>query len=287
MPPLLILVLVFIFLFGLFWGGTLIAQGYLYQQPTGQLPARAAVAAALVGSFLAGWVMIDKKNPGKYDTFFEFAPYSTTTFNEFQAVRWQADPVAAVKGKQDFKKDEKGNPVEKVSKFKRGPGAKAPFTEEGTGKAFVLNDADIMTAAIILKPDEGASPTRFNAVLRKDARTGALTYPPKGDEKRRFEEENGSRYVLLDQPGVLYVPSTGVVVGALALNFLLFVVWFVAFWPVLRFSWGHALGLTAMFGLVTMLVVMPLLFKPNRQKPGPVAAAGMAIPGAVSAFHPV
>ena len=55
------------------------------------------------------------------------------------------------------------------------------------------------------------------------------------------------------------------------LNLLLFVAWFVAFWPILRFTVGHALGLAAVMGLVTMLLVMPLLFKPNRAAKGPEA----------------
>ncbi|MDB5309604.1 MAG: hypothetical protein JWO38_3806 [Gemmataceae bacterium] len=260
MTLLLTFLLVTFALFALFWGGTLVAQGYLYQQPTDRLPLRAAAAAALVGAFLTFWVWVDKRSPGKYDTFFEFAPYSTTTFTEFEAVRWTRDPAAGAK-KVEFKKDAKGGPAETTARFKRAPGGATPkFVEERTGREFKLNDSDTMTAALLLKGPDGGAPVRFKADLKEDKRTGGLTY----SGERRFTEENGSRYVRGDQLGVLYVPSNSVVVLALLINFLLFVVWFAAFWPVLRFGVGHALGLAAVFGLVTMLLVMPLLFKPNR-----------------------
>ena len=262
----LTLVLVTVALFALFWGGGLVAQGYLYQQPADRLPLRAAAAALLVGLFVASWCWLDKRNPGKYDTFFEFASYTKQEFGEFTAVRW-----SAVGGK--LKKDAQGNPTETTVKFKRQAGSKfGAFVEEGTGHPFKLNDSTMMTAAVVLKPDEGAEPIRLNADMTKaDPQKDDA---PKYTAERKFTEVNGSRYVTADQIGVLYVPSTGVVVLALLLNFLLFVVWFAAFWPVMRFSWGHALGGAAVFGLVTMLLLMPLLFKPNRApKAAPEAAA--------------
>jgi hypothetical protein len=265
---LLILVLVTLVLFGLFWGGSLIAQGYLYNQPADQLPLRAAAAALLVGSFLTVWCWIDRRNPGKYDTFFEFAPYSTKEFPEFEAIRW-----TAVAGQ--FKKDEQGNLIETPpTKFKRAPGGKtAVFVEEGSGQPFKLNDSRMMTAALLVKVDEAGEPVRFNAVLKE------RTSVPQYTDERRFNEVNGSRYIMADETrlGTVFVPSTGVVAAALLLNLAHFAVWFVACWLILRFGWGHALGFATVFGLVTMLLVMPLLFKPNRTPrtpaPAPVAAA--------------
>jgi hypothetical protein len=251
--------LVTLALFALFWGGSLVAQGYLYQQPAEHLPARAAVAALLVGLFLTVWVWIDKRNPGRYDTFFEFAPYSTLEYSEFTAVRW-----TAAGGK--LREDAEGKRIETAVRFKRRPGAKTnPFVEEGTGQSFKLNDSTMMTAAFLVPVDEGGEPVRFDADLKK----GAI---PEYTPERRFTEVGGSRYIVAQTPeqlGVMYVPSTSVVVISLLLNFLLFVVWFVALWPVMRFGWGHSLGFAAVLGVVTMLVVMPLLFKPNRVPKAP------------------
>ncbi len=270
----LMFVLVAIALFGIFWGGSLVAQGYFYQNPAERLGIRAAVAALLVGGFIAFWVWVDKKNPGKYDTFFAFAGESTREFAEFEAVRWHFDP--STKG---MKKDAQGNSAETLVKFKRVPGGKtATFAEEGTDKKFATHDTDMMTAALLVKNDDG-SPTRFNAEMKPDKRTGAMNYVSDLNE-RRFVEEKGSRYIKAAKPGTMYVPSGGAVAIALLLNFTLFAVWFVAFWPILRFSMGHAFGFAAICGLIVMLLIMPLLFGPNRKTERAPEGASRAMIGA-------
>lgn len=252
-------VLVTIALFGLFWGGSLVAQGYFYQNPADRLGIRAAIAALLVGGFISFWIAIDKKNPGKYDTFFAFAGETTREFTEFEAVRWQVD--LATKG---MKKDAQGNPAETNVKFKRVPGGKtATFVEEGTDKKFATHDTDMMTAALLVKGDDGTA-ARFNAEMKADKRTGVMNYVSDQNE-RRFVEEKGGRYIKAVKPGTMYVPSGGVIAISLLLNFALFVVWFIAFWPVLRFNVAHSLGFAAAGGLMMMLLILPLLFGPNRK----------------------
>src|SRR5581483_8442240 len=179
----LILAMIVVALFALFWGGGLLAQGYLYSQPADRFPLRAAAGALLVGIFLTLWCWIDKRSPGRYDTFFEFAPYETRTFDEFEAVRWLADAAAAVKGKTEFQKGADGQPVEKVAKFKRCAGGKAAaFLEEGTGNHFELSGTpkgggtQFLTVALLVRPEPGADPIKLKADLKKDERIGALTY---------------------------------------------------------------------------------------------------------------
>jgi hypothetical protein len=278
---LLMLVMIVVALFALFWGGGLVAQGYLYSQPADKFPLRAAAGALLVGIFLTLWCWIDKRSPGRYDTFFEFAPYETRTFDEFEAVRWTADPAAAVKGKTEFQQKD-GQPVETVTKFRRvGGGKSGTFVEDGTANHFELSGTPkgggppTMTVALLVRPEPGADPVRLKADLKKDERIGALTWAP-GPE-RRFTEENGSRYVNAYQMGVMYVPSSGVVATALLLNFAHFAVWFLAFWLLMQFRWTHALGFAVAMGLLTMLVVMPLLFKQVRKPPPPPAAEKAAL----------
>ena len=60
---LLILFLITLLLFTLFLGGSLVAQGYLYQQPAERLPLRALSGAVLVGAFITIWVSIDRAAP--------------------------------------------------------------------------------------------------------------------------------------------------------------------------------------------------------------------------------
>jgi hypothetical protein len=288
---LLTLALATLALFALFWGVSAVAQGYLYNEPADRLPLRALAAALAVGSFLALWATIDKRNPGKYDTFFEFASYTTTDFQEFDAVRWSVDPTTP-RSKPGFRKGANGEPAETVTKFKRAGGNKsAPFQAEKTGESFRLNTSTTVTAAILLPGPDGTA-SRFTAEMQVPDASGKLVpLKPdmlKGDPKgvvyapnTRFMEVSGSRYVqakqLDEHKGVLFVPSSGVVFVALLLNLGHFVVWFLAIWLLLRFGWGHALGAAAAAGLVTMLVILPLLFKPNRtpQVPVPVKETGV------------
>jgi hypothetical protein len=263
---LLVFLLLLVGLFALFLGGGLLAQGYLYQNPAERMPLRSAAGAVLVGGFVTFWMWVDQRAPGRYDTFFNFSPHTTVEFNEFEAVRWMGSG-----GK--LKLDAGGKPTETTTRFHRVPGGKGQFLEDGTGEPFKLSGStssgsQYMTGAIRIKGPDDTGPVRYNATLKEDPNTKTKTYTP----EVKFEEEKGSRFVTADKLGTLYVPSTGTVVGALLLNFLLVVVWLVAFWPILRFSLSHALVFAASLAIVTMLAVMPLLFKQNRvAKPAPGA----------------
>lgn len=258
--------------FALFWGGSLVAQGYLYNQPADMLPLRAAIAAVLVGGFITMWVAIDRRTPGKYDTFFEFAGERTHENSEFEAIRWQAIPSGNKIGFK--KKDQSEEKVEITSRVKRTSGKSGGFVDELTGKTFALNGSmpdgtQYLTGAVIAR-DEDGNPVRFNADVKEDDRSGAIYV----GEVPTFKEPKGTRYIRGDQMGRVIIPSTGTVALALLVNAMLFVVWFIAGWPILRFNWGHALGLAAVFGLLSMLVLMPLLFKQHRtpKEPAPASA---------------
>ncbi len=264
MTLLLVFVLLVVGLTAMFLGITVVAHGYLYQDPAPRLPIRALIGGLLLGGFLTLWATIDKSRPGQYDTFFNFVPYTTIEFTEFEAVRW---PIG---GDRHFKKDASGKDVEVIVKFKRGVGGKgAPFVEEGTNEAFKMNTGDYMTGAIRVKGPDDSEPVRYKAMVNENPRTKAKEYAP----ERRFVEEKGSRYVEAVQPGTLFVPSTGTIVVSLLLNFALLLMWLVVTWPVLRYAFIHALGLTAVGALVTMLALMPLLFKFNRPTPKPAPGA--------------
>ena len=267
---LLILILSTLALFALLWGGSLIAQGYFYNEPTSHLPYRALAAAVLMAVFLTFWVWLDRRAPGKYGTFFEFSPYTTTTFNEFEAMRWRAVPGSGAAGKKlELMKGPDGKPVETVLKIRRKDGNKqGPFVTP-ENKEFVLQEGGAMTGALSVKLPDSEAPVRFNADVKEDPRVGTLVYET---PDRRFTEDRGSRYILGNQMGIVYIPSTGAVFVALFVNLLHFVLWLVALWLILRFSFGHALLFAIILGLTTMLVAMPLLFKPHRAAPAAQAA---------------
>ena len=272
MVLLLVVLMLLLGLFALFLGGGIVAQGYLYQNPATRMPLRALVAAALVAGFIALWMLLDQRSPGRYDTFFNFSPHTTVEFQEFEAVRWMG-----AGGK--LKLDEKGNPTETTVKFKRATGgAGTQFLEEGTGNKFELQGttaggAQYMTGAIRVKAADDPEPVRYYATLKEDTRSKEKMYT----QERRFVEEKGSRYVEAHKPGTLFVPSTGTIMVSLLLNFVLLVVWVVAFWPILRFSLGHAIVFGLSLALVTMLAVLPVLFKQNRIPKAPAPAPATAI----------
>jgi hypothetical protein len=270
----LLWLLVVLVLFALFWGGGLLAQGLWYQEVADLFPLRAIGAAVLVGSYLTLWVALDRRAPGKYDTLFEFAPEEQVPFEEFEAIRW----VAVEPPK--LKLDESGQPVEVVTRFRKDVGNRGEaFVAVGSGEPFRLNGVNrngeaFMTVALRVQLDDSGEPIRFNAVLQEDP-PGVPAYAS-GFEGRRFIEAGGERYIFADQLGIIHVPTPQVVAVSLVLNILLFVVWFIALWPILQFLPSHAAGLTLAFGFATMLIILPLLFQPNRQPPPappPAAAA--------------
>lgn len=234
----------------LFWGLGLFVQGALYSEPTDRLPVRAVVAGLLVALVLTGWTRLNTRasHPDKYGTLFEFNPTAVREVTAFDAIR------------RLRVKDETGKPKEVVVPFRfqtgTGTGA-ARFVDPATGQDFRRATSDYMTVAVLV-PD-GDAKTRF-AAAEADG-TYALA-----DGNAVFREENGRRTMTDENMSHMQVPSTSAYVVAVLVNVMHFVAWFVAFWPVMRFTVGHALGLTALFGGVSLLVLMPLLFQLNAVK---------------------
>lgn len=265
-----------------FWGTTRFLQGYLYSEPAGRLPVRALVAGAVVGGFITLWTFVNTRasTENKYGTFFDFNPVGEKGVTAFEAVR--RFPKMDERGRFTAEGDEK------TVAFKRKVGGLAGEFVDAAGAPFKLTGSGMpetgrqyLTVALIV--DEGDDrKTRFNA--RIDPRN-PNSYAPVagGGGNHQFVEERGSRHLDGDSPAVVYAPSRIAVFAALALNGLLFVAWFAAFGPVLRYSSGHALGLAAACGTATLLVLMPLLFKLNKQKAAPVVPAGVVVPAGPAA----
>jgi len=243
----------------IFWGLSLFLQGYLYSMPASRLPLRALVGGLAVACFLTVWVFINTRaeSENKYGTFFEFNPTGAKEITQFEAVRYGVST-----------KDEK------VVPFKVQTGSKAAKFVDAEGKEFKLADSGggyITTALNVIEPD--GKKTRFDAEMRADPDPRVVGKVYSTDNKL-FKEKGGSRYLEGETPNLVFAPSGAALFLAIALNVLMFVVWFVAYWPILQYLPGHAIGLAFVFGLVTMVVLMPLLFKLNKPKP---AGAGAAV----------
>lgn len=231
------------------WGLALFLQGYLYNEPADKLPLRAAVGGLAVGCFVTGWVYVNTRadRENKYGALHQFTPEGRTEVGGFDAV---------------YKSRRGGEATEQTTAYKKRIGPRGLPEFASTDAVFKLNTADHITAAIIVTDGQPA-PARFDAVLKPDG----WTYD---GEKKTFREVGGKRYIEGDEPGVIVAPSGSAMWAAVALNVLLFVVLFAVFWPVLRFGPGHAVGLSVVFGLAILLVLMPLLFGLNKLPPAVV-----------------
>ena len=239
-------------LFAFFWGLALFLQGYLYSQIADRLPIRAAVSALLVAAGLTGWTMLNVRasHRDKYGVLIGFdrmmTPTTTKDVPEFEAVR-----ELQVKGPD-------GKPKEQTVKFVWD--GRDKFVEPDSKLKFELNSGTYMTSALLV-PGEGG-PARFEAV-RVNGR-----YTP----EKVFQDPAG-RSIEGTAPHVMQVPSPGAMLAGFLVNAGAFVLWLVALWLGMRFALGHAAGLAAVFGLATLVVLMPLLFNANTPKPGLAAAA--------------
>lgn len=230
------------------WGLSLFLQGYLYSVPAPSLPLRSLTAALFVSCFLTAWTYLNTRAEfeNKYGVLLEFNPTGAKDITEFEAVRY----LSASK-------------EEKTVPYKLQAGAKPPTFADAEGNKFKLADAGQGYVTVALVVPDGGNKIRFDAEMRDDPRVGKIYT----SETKQFKEKGGSRYLEGEAPTQYFAPSTATLLYAVGLNILLFVVWFVAFWPILQYLPGHAIGLAAFFGIVAMIVLMPLLFKLNKPKP--------------------
>lgn len=244
-------------IFVLLWAGSLLIQPYLYSEAADRLPLRAAVGGLALGCFLTAWTFVNTRadSPDKFGTFFEFNPTASREVTEFDAVR------------RLNRKGPDGQWAEETVTFKRVPGREVGFGEGGDpAHRYTPNTSGFMTVAVLLPEPGGGTKTRFDAALDPKGQSYLA-----GSEKV-FQEKGGRRYVEVDAPALVYAPSRWAALGALALNLAHFGLWFLVLWPVMRYEPGPALGGAVVFGLVTMLAVMPLLFNSNRPPAAGVVA---------------
>jgi len=227
----------------MFWGLSLFLQGYLYSEPADKLPLRAIVAGLFVALFMTGWTYANTRasHKDKYGTLFEFAPGEVRPISEFEGVR-----------RYNIKELD-GKWREEMVKFTRPPGGNTFYETNAPEKQFELSKSTYVYIALIV-PDGDAKVRLETPVSEK------FVYE---DPERFYREPDGKRYLEGTDPQRMVIPSAGAYATALALNAGLFLVWLAAFWLVVRFSIGHSLGLTAVFGGIVLFVVMPLLFNSN------------------------
>ena len=224
----------------LLWGGSILLQGWMYQNPADRLPIRAVVCGTVFAVFITFWCYIDSKNPGRYDTVFEFSPLEITDFDEFESV------LKNTSGK------------EKITTFKKQHGSKGSTSEfaDAKNQPWKKNTSDAQVVAILIKEKDKAEPTRFDAKL--DAKGN---FPA----EIRYTDAAG-RWMGADTLGRVYRSKTGVLFANIFLNVFHFVLWWMILWVGMRFNLWHALGLAMVIWPFVMIAVQPVLFTQTRTK---------------------
>jgi len=228
--------------------GTLLIQGYLYNEPVGGMSWRAPAVGAVAGLFFALWCWIEAKAPGRYDVLWNFTPRETQEFDKFWSERTTGPTKTEILYHKEH--DNRGR-VE---------------YRDADGRPWRRSDNGIMTAIIV---EEDGQKTRFEAPLNPD---GTFKLVP--NEPMQYVEVGGSRAMAEVALGQVTRTRSSLLWGNLLLNLAHLLVWFLAFWLLLEFQWSHALGLAAIFWLVFALTIWPVLQgyvrQANRQPTTPV-----------------
>jgi hypothetical protein len=213
--------------------GTLLIQGYLYNEPVGGMSWRAPAVGAVAGLFFGLWCWIEAKAPGRYDVLWNFSPRESQEFDQF----WSERTTGPTKTEILYRKE-------------RDNRGRVEY-RDADGRPWRRSDNGIMTAIIV---EEDGRKTRFEAPLNPD---GTFKLVP--NEPMQYMEVGGSRAMSEVALGQVTRTRSSLLWANLLLNLAHLLVWFLAFWLLLQFQWSHALGLAAIFWLIFSLTIWPVL----------------------------
>jgi len=235
------LLLVFLFLaFVLIlflWGGSMVLQGWLYQDPAERMPQRAAVCGASLALFLTLWCFIDSRTGGKYDTIFEFTPYDVSDHDSFDAIMTDAN----------------GNESKSTYRKRSGTGGATTDFVDTNNQPWKKVTSDKMCVAVEIRDKDKPEAVRFNATLDPK---GNLV----GDSTQLRYVDAGGRYTTASTLGRVYRRKLGLLIGNIILNLVHLLLWWAALWYGMRFLFWYAFGLAVALWVFIMLAVMPVLF---------------------------
>jgi hypothetical protein len=163
----------------------------------------------------------------KYDvnTLFNFTSSSEKPFDSFYSIR---------NGKEThYVKDKR----------------KGAFVDD-QGKPWRWNDSEGVVDTITVV--EGDNRLIFKADLASGGK------PKDAGKAVRFLEEGGTGwYIASDDLGIIAKAQAGRTFLMVFINFVHFVVWFLAIWLLLEYQWPHAFLLALPFWAATTLIVLP------------------------------
>ena len=232
-------------LLALLWGGTLFLQGYFYTEASTAIFWQAPVAAVVLTLFYGLWCLLDYNAAGArpgylpYDTIFSFSADETKPTKDNK-------PVERLWAVLKSGKSEKKVPYKRWPVLEAGRATYPYFREEaggGKGERWPVDKA------VAIDVPEDGDVVRYE-LAKADSAEYRLFVSPEGWTIKEYNSGPTGQPEAF-RPGLL--------LGNLLLNFGHFALWFLCLWLLLRFQWGHALGLGFVMWLVMTLLVVPMM----------------------------
>lgn len=224
----------------LLYAGALFLQGYIYTEPSEGLFWQAPAAAAALTLFLGLWTLLVANSstaaPGDnpYDTLLRSSPKEELT----------RDPVPEI-----------------VAIHKNGQEVTYKLLKQPTGRGEYLDKA----AQARGEPHPPAyNPDNVKALrLKHNNQDLVFELRPTDTGANRHFVNPATGYTIVEYDGGPtgrpYLFRWSRLLVNLFLNFFHLALWFLCFWLLLRFQWGHALGLAFALWAMFTLVFLPML----------------------------
>jgi hypothetical protein len=257
----LILIGVLFFLSVLLWVGTLFFQGLIYNEPAPDLYWRGPASGAALTALAALWCLLAYRGFDPHtdtqlplDTIFRFQPKQTVYVDKLWSVKKNAENPILFTKRVTSSQPTIGQPSGRPSTEKQiGMPAPSEF-RDADNVPWTRADTTGITEAILI--EEAGQKVRFEPKLTSD---GNFT---KADAFPGYYEANGRR--VMDQLGQVTIFLYGRWLLNIFFNVLLFGLWFVCLWLILRFQWPHAFGLAVAFWVAMTLFLLPMLLDRTR-----------------------
>jgi hypothetical protein len=224
---------------------TLWIQGYLYNEPTGEMYWRAPAAGAGVLVALAIWVWSDYRAPGRYQVFW-YGGESSERQAPYPEIR-----TVNVDGNEE------------VYHFSKGARGEGQYRTKG-GKPLTARPPQI----IVHEGDE--------KVVYEPDRDANGNFKP-SDDGYVYYRDPKDRTLVEGQFYYRSTPRRSWMLVGFVLHALLLIAWFLGLWLLLHFQWAHALGQAAVLWVLMLMFVMPPLLsraeEVARQRAAPKAQA--------------
>jgi hypothetical protein len=242
-------------LIALLWAGTYFFQGYIYTEPSQGLYWQAPAAGALMAAGFAIWCFTVALYPGANPS-----NIPIHVLHKFSAKVDMFEPLKPARKlwaiKSDRRKTGDDKDGEKIEYDLDRVNQKQFRYLDTSVPRRPWNSQDVI--AVEIKTDDG-SMMRFDLVKTESGRLDLVK--SESSQNRRFRSSDGWEMVeTTDGPtGNPERFLLGRLIWNIVFNLAHLAGWFIALCLILRFQWGHALGLAVVLWLIFTLALLPMM----------------------------